>query len=108
MTKPALVEQALRGAQPVSLVTSSQQLNRIQSIARLTETAIAQTSAVHQHAIDAARRTLSEAGRIQRSAGQSVDDPEFRAATNAYLDRLTYITEAAGIDMLRVIEGTNR
>jgi hypothetical protein len=45
---------------------------------------------------------------VQRSAGKSLDDPTFQYATSGYLARLTFITEAAGVDIIRVIDTTFR
>lgn len=104
MTDYALAERVRRAEQQLSLATSHRQVNRMQAIVKVTETALAQASDVHRYAISAARNTLVEAERIQRSAGRSLDDTQFRSATDAYLNELTYITEAAGIDMLRVID----
>ncbi len=79
-------------------------ITHMQAIRRVTETAIAEVSVVHRCAIRAASTTLTEAQQIQRMAGKPLNEPAFQDLTVDYLDALTRITEAAGVDMLRVID----
>jgi hypothetical protein len=98
-----LVEQRLRQE-----LAQRGDVNQMQAIAQVTTTALSQISGVHRHAVDSAKRTLEEAERVQRGAGKSLDDSTFQSATSTYIARLTYITEAAGIDIIRVIDTTFR
>jgi hypothetical protein len=79
-------------------------MTRITAIRRITETAMTEVTAVHRYTIDTAKRTLSEAERIQRSAGRNLEEPAFQQLTEDYLNELTRITEEAGIDILNTID----
>jgi hypothetical protein len=83
-------------------------LSRMDAIQRLTKAAITEVSAVHRYTIDAAQRTVAEAEQIQCAAGKSLDEPHFQQLTADYLSHLTSITEAAGANMLRLIDRTFR
>lgn len=98
MAEYGLVESRL------SQALSRRSITQMQAIRRVTETALAEVSLVHRHAVTEAKKTLTEAEQIQRQAGKPLTDPMFTTLTTEYLNELTRITEAAGIDMLRVID----
>jgi hypothetical protein len=104
MTNNSLTQRALQAESQLSRSLSRGHVDRVQALVRVTETALTQVSQVHRYSVDAARRSLVEAERIQRAAGKPLDTPEFQAATRTYLNRLTFITESAGLDILRVID----
>jgi hypothetical protein len=98
MSHRALVESRLTQAM------AQRSMNQMEAIRHVTQTALAEVSHVHRHAIQAAERTLNEAERTQRLNGKPLDDPVFQGLTVGYLDEITSITERAGTDMLRIID----